>query len=453
MDKGALEQVFAREEGRFVDEWKTLLRFDSVSTDAAYAASCKRCAEWVRDHVARMGFTATLLESEFHPVVYASLEVRKDAPTVLFYGHYDVQPVDPIEAWTTPPFEPTLRNGRLYARGAEDNKGQVFYVLKALETLIREKQLCYNVKLLIEGEEESGSEALHHHLDSWKEKLKADVLMVCDTGVVPTGAPTITVALRGIAHLTVKLFGAGHDLHSGVHGGVAPNPAIGMARLLASLHDEWGRIAVSGFYDGVLEPDAETRKLINALPLGPEQYRAMTGVLPTGGEEGYSLFERGGLRPTLEVNGVHSGYGGLGCKTIIPAEALAKLSCRLVPGQQPASVLRALQKHLEAHTPKGLRLEISEVQPGYPALSLNIRSPLVARARAVLDQLTEQTTVLRWEGASIPIVGKLSEVSGGEPLLVGFGSEEDRIHAPDESFGIEQFRRGFLYAGMFLSRL
>ena len=452
-DRTTIEATFERHRARFLSEWEALLRFPSISTEPAHDADCRACAEWLVDHIGTIGFSAELLETPSKPVVYAKRPGRRDGPRVLFYGHYDVQPVDPLELWTSPPFEPLLRGDRLYARGAEDNKGQLFYALKAMETLAQMSALDLPIAILLEGEEESGSEGIAACLPNWRERVQADLLMVTDTNTILPGVPTIVMGLRGIVHATVSLSGPDHDLHSGIHGGLAPNPAQEMARLVASLHDNSGRIAVPGFYGGVRTPSPEERRLARTPPFDAEAYRSRTGVPPNGGERDIGPAERVGFRPSIDINGIHSGYGGAGTKTIIPSCATAKLTARLVPDQDPDACLAAIVGHLQRHAPEGLILEVTESGIGGPGFRLDPTSPTVARATAVLDRLTGHETALHWEGASIPIVSELARTAGAEPLLVGFGTEEDRAHAPNESFSIEQFRLGYLYVAMLLSSL
>jgi acetylornithine deacetylase/succinyl-diaminopimelate desuccinylase-like protein len=452
MNVAQLSTTFAQHESRFIAEWGELLAFQSVSTDPTYDGDCVRCAEWLVRHLTAIGLRSRLLSTSSKPVVFAEHIGRPGAPTVLFYGHYDVQPVDPVELWTSPPFQATLRNGRLYARGAEDNKGQLFYVIKAIESLIAAQSLDCTVRIFLEGEEESGSDGIAGAMRSWPE-LKGDVLMVCDTGTPKPGTVAITMGLRGIVKLTARLTGPTKDLHSGVHGGIAPNPATQMARLVASLHDERGRIAVAGYYDGVAPIAPEDKELANIELFTPAQYVGMVGVPPVGGETDYTLAERRGFRPTIEINGIHSGYDGPGSKTIIPSSAMVKITSRIVGGQEPERCLGLLVDHLKRHTPAGLTLEISEEGVGGPALLLSSRSPLIQKAREVIASITDQPVVCIWEGASIPIVAELAAVSGAEPLLVGFATEEDNIHAPNESFSIAQFRDGYLYAAAMLQAL
>jgi len=439
---------------RYTEEWREFLAFPSISADPAHAADCLACAQWLAEHLRTMGMQAELLETPAKPVVYAERQGNPDAPTVLLYGHYDVQPVDPLEAWETPPFEPTLTDdGRMVARGAVDNKGQILYALKAVETLIKGDRPAPTIKIVIEGEEECGSEGISAALPAWRDKLQADILVVTDTSMAPSGVPAVIMGLRGVVHLTASLSGPQHDLHSGVHGGVAPNPAAAMARMVASLHGPDGSVAVEGFYDGVEPPSDRERSLAAESATDPADYQADTGVAPVGGEQAYTAAERAGFRPTVEVNGIHSGYGGAGMKTIIPAEATAKITARLVPGQDPAACLDAIIRHLEKHTPPGLQLDVPEKGVGGPGLRLDVDCHLAETARNVLDEVSGKSTVFMWEGASIPIVAELAKISGARPLLAGFGLEEDRVHAPNESFALDRFRLGYLYVATFLERL
>ncbi|MDA1087457.1 MAG: M20/M25/M40 family metallo-hydrolase [Verrucomicrobia bacterium] len=452
MTRDDLEVVFEAQRGRFLDEWQTFLRFSSISADPAHHDECLACAHWLKTHVESIGFNAQLLETESKPVVYGERRAAPGAPTILFYGHYDVQPPDPVEAWDSPPFEPAIRDQRVYARGAEDNKGQLFYVLKALETLISREALHVTVKVFIEGEEECGSSGLSRKLETWRDQLAADVLLVCDTGCIDKDTPTIIMGLRGLVHANVRLSGPTRDLHSGVHGGKAPNPAVALARLIATLHNDDGSIAVDGFYDGVVEPSERERALANVIPHDDARYRAETGVPAVGGEARFTPLERAGFRPSLDVNGMCAGYTGAGVKTIIPATAEVKLTARIVAGQDPMVCLAALEAHLRGYAPHGLQLEILDSGAGGPGFRLDLDSPAIARAQRVLESQSGRPPAFLWEGASIPAVASLAATAGADPLLVGFGLEMDRIHAPNESFGIEQFRRGFLFAGAFLGQ-
>jgi acetylornithine deacetylase/succinyl-diaminopimelate desuccinylase-like protein len=453
MKLDSLQTCFTTHHDRFIREWQEFLRFPSVSTSAEHKADCARCADWLAGHLTAMGFTTRLMPTGSHPLVFAERAGKPGFPTVLFYGHYDVQPEDPVALWKTPPFEPTLIKGRMFARGAQDNKGQLFAAIKAIEALIRADALNCTLKLLIEGDEETGEMPIIKVLHREKAALAADYVMAADTSAVSSGAPTITMGLRGIVHLTAVLSGPDHDLHSGVHGGRIPNPANALCKLIASLHHADGRVAVEGFYDGVEEPTAEERTLANAQPIDPAWYKSVTGLLPVGGEQRYTPVERSGFRPCIDLNGIHSGYGGAGSKTIIAAKAMAKISARLVPGQDSERILNLIAAHLAKQVPAGLTLEFPERGAGGPALRVALDSPAVVTARKVLGEISPLATAFLWEGASVPILSHLPAIAGGDVLLVGFGSEEDNIHAPNESYSLEQFKMGFLYTGLFLNRL
>lgn len=453
MNHKQLQALFLQNSDRFISEWKDFLRFPSVSTSPAHVGDCRQCAEWLSEHLRAMGFATRLIPTASHPLVFAERAGKPGFPTVLFYGHYDVQPEDPVALWKTPPFEPTLVNGRMFARGAQDNKGQLFAAIKAIESLIRADALNCTLKLLIEGDEETGQMPIIKVLQQEKPALKADIVMAADTSAVSSGAPTITMGLRGIVHMTVTLSGPHHDLHSGVHGGRIPNPANAMCRLIASLHHDDGRVAVDGFYDGVREPTDEERQLANAQPIDPAWYKSVTGIMPVGGEQQYTPVERSGFRPAIDLNGIHSGYGGAGSKTIIAASAMVKSSARLVPGQNPDRILKLIEDHLRKRVPAGLNLEVTEQGAGGSAVRLDLASPTVKVARQVLGEISPLPTAFLWEGASVPILSHLPAIAGGEALLVGFGSEEDNIHAPNESYSLEQFRMGFLYTGLFLAEV
>jgi acetylornithine deacetylase/succinyl-diaminopimelate desuccinylase-like protein len=372
---------------------------------------------------------------------------------VLFYGHYDVQPVDPVDAWTTPPFSPTEFDGRIRARGAQDNKGQHFYAIKAMEALVRENRLNRTVKVILEGEEECGSDGITASLSEWQDFLQADILMVTDLAMHTLRQPAITLGLRGIVDVTVELSGPGTDLHSGMHGGLAPNPATEMARLIASLHHNSGAIAIDGFYDPVLPLSDKEQELVASVPFDEAEYERLSGVPPVAGEDGLPARVRLGFRPCLDVNGMHSGFDGPGVKTIIPSRARAKLTARLAAGQEPQAAVDAIAAHLEAHKPAGLKLDITEKGASGAGFRLDPESSSIDTAREVLRDICEEEAALTWEGASIPIIADLARVSGAEPLLIGFGLEEDCIHAPNESFSIEQFKRGYMYVYAMLCRL
>ncbi len=438
---------------RFLDEWAKFVSFKSISADPSYDSDCRKCAAWVIKELCKWGFRAELRETQGKPVVFAKRQGKPDKPKVVFYGHYDVQPVDPLDQWKSDPFKAEIHDGRLYARGAQDNKGQILYVLKAIEFLVTESLLDCSILAIIEGEEESSSKGLSLALSEWKDEMAGDILMVCDTGAMKAGVPCITMGLRGLVSVDIKLVGPKYDLHSGVHGGVARNPAVEMCRLISTLHNSDGGIAVKGYYDKVNVLSGKAKDFINSSVIDSGEYEKQIGVPPDGGEKGYSIVERKGIRPTIDVNGVHSGYGGPGTKTIIPAQAEAKITSRIVTAQEPEECLALIEAHLRTNTPPSLRLEVTDRVVGGRAVSLAPDSQLVKKAGQVLSEIGNGKIDYAWEGASIPIVAGLAHYSGAEPLLVGFGLDEDRIHAPNESFSIEQFRLGFVYAAMMLSSL
>jgi acetylornithine deacetylase/succinyl-diaminopimelate desuccinylase-like protein len=445
---------FEGERDRILAQWFELLRFPTVSAQRERLGDCARCAAWLRRYLKALGFEVEVCPGEGPPILLAErAATAAGAPAVLFYGHYDVQPADPPEQWRRPPFEPELREDRVYARGAQDNKGQFFAFLEGMTALIRAGRPLPAVRIVLDGEEESGSPTLQARLPRWRRRLAADVLLVCDTGMHPSGRPAITAGLRGIVHLSVRLEGPRRDLHSGAHGGLAPNCALQLARLLATLHDDDGRIAVAGFHDRIEAPTAREEELARALPFDAEAYERETGVPPVGGEADVEPALRAGFRPAIEVNGLAAGHAGPGFKTVIPAAATAKLTARLVPGQNPERALAAIIAHLRARAPRGLRLEIPEAHVGGAAFRLPLDTPLVRLATRVLTRLDARGPLFLWEGASVPVIALLREQTGAAPLLVGFGREDDCIHAPDESFSLEQFLMAMRYSGEILSEL
>jgi len=401
-----------------------------------------------------MGLESRIQDTPGKPLVIAERPGKSGSPTALVYGNYDVQPPDPLEDWVSPPFEPQVRNGRLYARGAEDNKGQFFYVLKAIETLVQTDSLGCGIKVVLEGEEESeGSTALTAYAQEHPEEFAADILIVTDVNRVPSGEPTIIMGLRGIVAVEVELTGASYDLHSGLHGGIAPNPATAMARLISSFHNEDGSIAIEGFEKNIRPVSKKEKELAATAPFDAGQYEKQTGVPPVAGERGLPPFERVGFRPTLEINGLHSGYGGPGGKTIIPSTAVAKITSRLVADQAPAEAVRLIREHLARHAPEGLKMKIRGEEHGGPPMRVDPDSKSLRLAETALTKVTGRKPVFYYEGASIPVIPSLSKAAGAEPVLVGFGTEEGRAHAPNESLSLDDFKLGFLYACELLAAL
>ncbi len=444
LDETTLMKLYGDREAAMLDDWFTLLRIPSVSADPAHEADCRHCAKVLTDLLAACGFHAECLETGHKPLVFAARPGERPGPVALVYGHYDVQPPDPLADWESPPFEPVIRNGRCYARGAQDNKGQLMYTIGALRALIEAGVPLPPLKLCIEGEEENSSAGIAATMQRDPGRFAADALLVHDTNMAPSGEPAITMGLRGIVQLTATLHGADHDLHSGMHGGLAPNPVQGLAQLLATLHNADGSIAVDGYYDAVRPPSDMEQRLSEAGSFDSAAYRAATGCLPVGGCANTSAARRVGFLPSLDINGIFGGYQGPGIKTIIPARATAKLSARLVPDQDPETCLSLIEQHLARHVPPGFRLAVDERGAVGPGFRLDPESSLVAAARRALAPAGGPVQ-LRWEGASIPIVSALAQAAGAAPLLVGFGLETDRIHAPNESFALARFRQGFFY--------
>lgn len=422
------------------EDYFELLRFASVGADAAHLGDCRACAAWLSAWFAARGFSVRAEGPDDAPqVLLAERAGSAGAPTLLVYGHYDVQPADPEEAWRTPPFEPTVHDGRVYCRGAQDDKGQTFAFLTGLTEALAELPQPPTVKVVLDGQEESGSGVLTALAPGLADWLKADVLLVCDTSAAEDLRPAIVAGLRGVAHLTVRLDGPTRDLHSGEYGGLAPNPAAGLARLIASLHNPDGSIAVAGFRDGMLAPTHEELSLAAAGFPSDLAVETDIGCPPVGGQLGKTAVQRVSFEPTVEVNGIHSGYGGAGAKTVIPSMAVAKLSLRYVAGQDPARAFTALTAHLERNVPRGLRLTVEEVNAGAPALRVSPASFVCTWAQQALGEMDARGPVFVWDGASIPVLSVLAAVSGAQPLLVGWGQSADRIHSPNESFSFRQF--------------
>jgi len=461
MDATFAKGYFEKNRDAVLKSYYELVRIPTVGAQPIHLGDCARAAAWLKQFLKPLGFEVELITPPTEPPVPVVFAERKATPrpghspkTVLFYGHYDVQPPDPLELWETPPFEPTLKeDGRVYARGAQDDKGQFFSFLCGLKALVESGAELPNFKLLLEGEEENGSMGLFSLLPELTPRLHADVLLVCDTAAAPNGQPAIVAGLRGVQHYTIELKGADYDLHSGAHGGIAPNPAQGIAELVASLHNPDGSIAVEGFNDCVCPPTEREIEEAKRGEITDEEYEKTTGVPPVGGERALLPVDRKCFRATIEVNGIHSGYGGAGSKTIIPARAFAKISARLVPDQSPQHVFDAVKAHVEKHCPAGMTVEITDVHLGASGFRLPLDSPIFWIAKEELEKLDSKGPVFIWEGASIPIVSELRHRSGGAPLLVGFGSERDKIHSPNESFSLDQFVRSMTWATLILQAL
>jgi acetylornithine deacetylase/succinyl-diaminopimelate desuccinylase-like protein len=426
------------------EDFFTFLRFKSISADSAYNAETRKAADWLCSYLKKIGMHAELWETPGQPVVFAScMKAGPSKPTLLIYQHYDVQPVDPIELWKSDPFDPVIRNNHVYARGALDNKGQCFYSLTALKAFLEladQKEL--NIKVFIEGEEESGGGGTSAILPQKRKELAADHLLIVDMDLPEAGVPGINLGMRGILAMEVECKNSSIDLHSGTHGGIALNPNQVLVSLLARLWDDKGRVTIPGFYDDVPSVSKEELSRLHT-HFDVDAYRKTFGVHAFGGEQGYSPIESNWIRPTLELNGIGGGYTGAGFKTVIPSKSTAKLSCRLVPHQNPDQIFASLETFLKNHAPKGIQISLQNLH-GAPAFRSAFDAPIAQIAARAYEKVFEKPC--RWLlcGASVPIVAELADASGAEVALIGMGLAEDNIHAPNEHFGMDRFEQGFL---------
>ncbi len=428
----------------FLEGLKTFLRIPSISTLSEHQPDIRRAAEFVRGELGSAGLnSAQLIEGEGNPLVYAEWLGAPGKPTLLFYGHYDVQPPDPLEEWKSPPFEPTLRGEDLFARGASDDKGQLYILIKAVEGFLKTSgRLPVNVKFLIEGEEEFGGKHISAYVSSKPERIRADAAVISDTEMFAPGLPTLCVGLRGIVYLELEAQGAGHDLHSGVYGGAAPNPIQAIAEVLCALKDREGHILIPGFYDRVRPPSREEREAWARLPFDEEQYkRKEMEVTELVGEPEVPLFERIWARPTLEVHGIRGGFTGEGAKTVIPARATAKVSMRLVADQAPGEALEQFKAAVTKACPRGVTVQVKLIHGAAPSLVDPTNPFIQASAKAMSEVFGKQTVYIR-SGGSIPIVGLFDQHMGIPSVLMGFGLPDDNLHAPNEKFHLPNFYRG-----------
>lgn len=425
----------------FVTQLSELLRIPSISTLPQHRADVRAAAEWLREYLAEIGFAAATVPGDGHPLVYAEWLNAPGAPTVLVYGHYDVQPVDPLGLWETPPFEPSIRNGNIYARGAADDKGQTMTFIAAAESFLHTGSLPVNLKVLIEGEEEAGGRVVSRYVAEHADRLRADVAQVADTGLFAPGIPTLEAGLRGNVYTEVHVRGAAQDLHSGLYGGVAPNPLNAVAQIIAGLKDPDGRISIPGFYNRVRMPDEDILESWRALPGDEEALRREIGSAALVGEPGYSALERIWARPTLDVHGIAGGFTGEGSKTVIPAEATAKISMRIVPNQRGTDVFELFRARVLDLAPQGVEVDVRLLGTSDPVV-VPTDSPYVERARAALQETFGQPAVLARSGGSIPIVGAFKEKLGLNTILMGWGLPDDNLHAPNEKFSLDNFHLG-----------
>ena len=448
-----LDQFLTANDERIRSELFDFLRIPSVSARSEHDADTSRAAEWTATSLRAAGLEASVHSTAGHPIVLGEWRGAPSKPTVLVYGHYDVQPAEPLDLWSSPPFEPTIRDGRIYARGSVDDKGQLFLHVKALEAHLKVRgTLPVNVIVLAEGEEEVGSEHLASFIEANAERLKCDAVVISDSAMFAPGLPSILSSLRGLAYFQIDVQGPAQDLHSGSYGGAVVNPAMALAKILATLHDTDGRIAIPGFYDKVDEWPAAVRAQMRGLPFDDENFRAETGAPALGGEKGYTILERLWTRPTCEVNGLLSGYTGEGAKTVLPAKAMAKVSCRLVPDQDPVEIERLMKAHVASVTPAGVNVTVTHLHGGRPWRA-ELNGPLFDAARRALGAAFGREPVITGEGGSIPVVGDFARILGAPVLLVGFGLPGENAHAPDEWMSVENFTKGMRAVAMLWDEL
>jgi acetylornithine deacetylase/succinyl-diaminopimelate desuccinylase-like protein len=437
-----------------LDELKQWLSIPSISALSAHKADMNKAAEWLADALTRAGLeNVEVHQTDGHPIVYADHLHAPGKPTVLVYGHYDVQPVDPLNLWTTPPFEPDIRDGKLYARGATDDKGQVFLHIKAIEAILKqEERLPVNIKLCIEGEEEVSSRSLPPFLTKNRDKLATDVVLISDTSLLEPGKPAISTGLRGLCSLEVTVNTANTDLHSGTYGGGVPNALHALVSLLATLHDDRGRVSVDGFYEGVPELSPLMREEFAKQMLDEDQLKAGLGLDALYGEEGFSFVERVGARPTLELNGVYGGFQGEGTKTVIPKEAHAKITCRLVGDQDPQDILDKIKRHLHMHIQPGAKLQVKDGEKA-SAFNIDPSDRMLQLAADAYEDIYGTRALFTKDGGSIPIVETFSRELGAPVVMMGFGLPDENLHAPNEHFHLYNFDKGLLTIVSFLKRL
>ncbi|MGB4397953.1 MAG: dipeptidase [Daejeonella sp.] len=427
---------------RFLDELFELLRFPSVSADPKFKEDVLKTAEFVAEKLKAAGADKVeICPTAGYPIVYGEKTIDKSLPTVLVYGHYDVQPADPLELWKTPPFEPTIRDEKIYARGACDDKGQFYMHVKAFELMMETNTLPCNIKFMIEGEEEVGSANLGIFVAENKERLKADVVLISDTSMISLEHPSLETGLRGLSYVEVEVTGPNRDLHSGVYGGAVANPATILAKLIASMHDENNHITIPGFYDKVIELSAKEREDLNKAPFEENEYKQDLEIGELWGEKGYTTLERTGTRPTLEVNGIWGGYIGEGAKTVLPSKAFAKISMRLVPDQNSYEITRLFQTHFESIAPKSVKVKVSPHHGGEPVVTPTDSIAYKAAQKAISQAFGKEPIPTRG-GGSIPIVALFEKELGIKTVLMGFGLDSDNLHSPNEKFDIANFYKG-----------
>lgn len=437
-----IKKYVADNQARFLEELFGLLRIPSISSESAHKPDMIRAAEYWRDAVLKAGADrAEIMPTDGNPVMYAEKIIDPKLPTILVYGHYDVMPVDPIDEWRTKPFEPVIKDGKIWARGADDDKGQAFMHAKAFELMVKTGTLPCNVKFMIEGEEEIGSGSLTKWLDTHKDLVKADVILVSDTGMLAEDVPSVTIGLRGLCYVEVEVTGPNRDLHSGLYGGAVANPINVLAKMIGQLIDEQGHITIPGFYDDVLEVGKADRDAMAKAPFNLDEYKKALDIAEVQGEAGYTTMERTGIRPTCDVNGIWGGYTGEGAKTVIPSKATAKISMRLVPNQDYHKIGQLFEKYFKSLAPKGVKVKVTMHHGGTGYVAPTDTVAYKAAHRAVAEMLGKEPVPFR-SGGSIPIISTFEEKLGIKSILLGFGLESDAIHSPNENYPVEQYLRG-----------
>jgi acetylornithine deacetylase/succinyl-diaminopimelate desuccinylase-like protein len=437
-----MKTYISNNQNRFLEELLALLRIPSISANSDHKQDMQTCAEAVKDSLLASGAdTAVIYETPGHPIVYGEKITDPAWPTVLIYGHYDVQPADPLELWHSAPFEPSIRDGKIFARGACDDKGQFYMHVKALEVMVNNNLLKTNIKFCIEGEEEIGSPNLAKFVESNKELLKCDVILISDTAMISMDTPSIDTGVRGLSYIEVEVTGPNRDLHSGVYGGAVANPATVLAKMIASCHDEHNHITIPGFYDDVLEASSAERALLGNAPFDEKAYTDDLGIQAVYGEKGYSTNERTGIRPTLEVNGIWGGYTGEGSKTVLPSKATAKISARLVPNQSSAKITAILLDYFKSIAPAGVTVKATEHHGGEPYLTPIDSKAYQAAAKAIEKSFGKLPVPVRG-GGSIPICSLFEKELGVKIVFMGFGLDSDNLHSPNEKYDLVNFYKG-----------
>jgi len=437
-----VDHIIEQKEEQFLGELLDFLRIPSISTDSAYQQEVSRAAEWLAEKLRELGLDEVkIFPTDGHPIVFAQKHVYIDLPTVLVYGHYDVQPPDPMNLWHTPPFEPEIRDGKIFARGACDDKGQVYMHVKAVELLLQQGSLPCNVKFLIEGEEEVGSQSLEPFLVEHRDLLSTDLVLISDTSMLSNDTPSITTGIRGMAYMEVTVKGPNRDLHSGVYGGSVDNPINVLCEMIASLKDEEGKITVEGFYDDVIELSREERDKLAEAPFDKTEFLKDLGVKDAQGEAGYSVKERSSIRPSLDVNGIWGGYTAEGSKTVLPSEAHAKISMRLVPNQNAEDIATKFTTYFQKLAPMSVQVEIRTHHGGEPAVTSTHSIGYQAASKA-MELAFGKVPIPTREGGSIPIVARFQQILKADPILMGFGLNSDNIHSPNEHYGVFNYKKG-----------